>query len=116
MFLRILIVSVLAPVAACVVASLILYGTVDRFSFLPFIFAFMGSCLLLAPAYGLLSERGVPLAGRYVLLVIEGAIAGAIMLGLVSGAVVMGAFYGLTTAMCWVALHFMTKRVTPKVV
>jgi hypothetical protein len=47
---RILLVSVLAAVGACGVASLILDGSVDRFSFIPLPFTLIGALLLLAPA------------------------------------------------------------------
>ena len=112
---RILLVSVLAAVSACGAASLILYGSIDRWSFIPLLFTGLGSTLLLAPAYGALKERGMPLAGRYLLLLLLGAAAGAIILGFISignleGAL-LGGFYGVTTAACWIALHFTSNRV-----
>jgi hypothetical protein len=55
----------------------------------------------------------MPLSGRYILLLLLGAVAGTLMLGFIArdaqGAS-MGAFYGVTTAGCWIVLHFLTKR------
>lgn len=114
---RILLVSILAAVAACVAASLILFGYLNRWSFVPLIFALPGSVLLLAPGYAALKERGLPIMSRYLSLLALGAVAGALMLGFVSmlnaeGAL-LGGFYGATTAASWIALHFASKRGWP---
>jgi hypothetical protein len=55
----------------------------------------------------------MPLLGRYILLLLLGAVAGGLMLGFIARdahGVSMGAFFGVTTAGCWIALHFITKR------
>jgi hypothetical protein len=114
--LRILIVSLLAAVSACAAASLILFGFIERASFAPMIFTLMGSVFLLAPGYAAAREAGLPRPIRYALLLLIGAVAGALMLGVISlvtdplqGAL-MGAFYGSTTAVCWIVLHFGGKK------
>lgn len=113
--LRLLLVSVLAAVSGCAAASLIFYGTIDRSSFIPLLFTVPSAILLLAPAYGGLKERGMPLLGRYLLVLLLGAIAGAMMLGFIflhpEGAM-LGGGYGLVTAVCWIILHFASRRVT----
>lgn len=110
---RILLVSVMAAVAACVAASLILYGYVARVSFGPLIFTLLGSLLLLAPGYAALKERGMPVISRYLLLLPLGAVAGALMLGIISigeaRAALLGGFYGLTTAVFWIILHLASR-------
>ena len=111
--LRIVSVSIVAAVAACAIASLILFGNVERASFIPLMFALPGSLLLLATAYAALAERGRPMIWRYAALIMIGAIGGGLMLGFVSSGdgkyTAMGSLYGLTTALCWVALHALTR-------
>ena len=113
-FLRILVVSLLASIAACMAGSLILYGYVDRGSYIALPFALLGSILLLAPGYAALKERGIPIVGRYLLLIPLGAVAGTLMLGFISmgdvASVLVGGFYGATTAVLWIILHFISKR------
>jgi hypothetical protein len=105
-------------VAACAVASLILFGTVARTSFIPLLFALPGSVLLLATAYAALKERGTPLGWRYAALIGLGILNGGLMLGLISSSglkyTAIGSFYGLTTALCWIALHGLTQAVRRK--
>jgi drug/metabolite transporter (DMT)-like permease len=112
--LRIAFVSTLAAVAACAIASLILFGNVERASFIPLMFALPGLLLLLATAYAALAERGRPVVWRYAALIVIGAIGGGLMLGFVSRGdsknAAMGSFYGITTALCWIALHAQTQR------
>ncbi|WP_165357518.1 hypothetical protein [Sphingosinicella sp. CPCC 101087] len=112
-FMRIVLVSVLAAVAACAVASLILFGSIERASFIPLMFAVPGSLLLLATADGALAEQGRPLIWRYAALVAIGVVGGGLMLGFISSGdgknIAIGSFYGLTTALCWIALHVLTR-------
>ena len=111
--LRIIFVSTLAAVAACAIASLILYGNVERASFIALMFALPGSHLLLATTYAALAERGRPMVWRYAALIVIGAVGGGLMLGFISSGdgknTAMGSFYGLTTALCWIALHALTR-------
>ncbi|MFN3944977.1 MAG: hypothetical protein ACK4K7_08605 [Allosphingosinicella sp.] len=115
-FMRIVLVSVLAAVAACAVASLILFGNIEGASFAPLMFALPGSLLLLATAYAALAEQGRPLIWRYAALIAIGVVGGGLMLGFISSGdgknTALGSFYGLTTALCWIALHALTR---PKV-
>ena len=118
--LRIIFVSTLAAVAACAIASLILYGNVERASFIALMFALPGSHLLLATTYAALAERGRPMVWRYAALIVIGAVGGGLMLGFISSGdgknTAMGSFYGLTTALCWIALHALTRpRMRPTI-
>ena len=119
--LRIFIVSLLAAVLACALASRVLYGPIERASFILLPFILMGSLFLLAPAYGAAKEADLALRIRYVRLLLFGAIAGALLLGTIGirtgpaqGALI-GAFYGATTAVFWMLLHFVTKRFNRRV-
>jgi hypothetical protein len=111
--MRILLVSILAAIAACAVASLILFGNIERASFIPLMFALPGSLLLLATAYGALAEQGRPLIWRYAALVTIGVVGGGVMLGFISSGdgknTAIGSFYGLTTAVCWIILHALSR-------
>jgi len=112
-FIRIMLVSILAAVAACAIASLILFGNIERASFFPLMFALPGSLLLLPTAYMALADQGRPLIWRYVALVAVGGVGGGVMLGVTSGGdgknAAIGAFYGLTTAVCWITLHALSR-------
>ena len=113
-FVRILLVSIAAAALGCAVVSLALWGYVDKYSFIALPVALVGSCLLLAPAYGWARENGLAIEWRYITLLVIGAIAGGLFLALISLGiedVPMGTLYGFATAMSWVALHFLTKRV-----
>jgi hypothetical protein len=81
----------------------------------------LGSVLLLWTGYGAAREAGLPEGARYLRLLIIGAIAGGLMLG-VGGVLsqsyplymaAIGSAYGLTTALCWVALHFTLGKLLP---
>jgi hypothetical protein len=115
-------VSLAAALFACPLASLLLFGEVGDGVFLPFPFTLMGSLLLLATGYGAAREAQLPESTRYLRLVIIGAVAGALMLGvggvlsqtypfLLAG---IGAAYGLTTAVCWIALHLVLGKLLPE--
>ena len=112
--LRIVLVSVLAAVAACAVASLILFGNIERASFIPLMFALPGSLLLLATAYAALAEQGKSVGWRYAALIAIGVIGGGLMLSFISSGdgknTAIGSFYGLITALCWITLHALTRR------
>lgn len=112
-FLRIMLVSILAAVAGCAIASLILFGNIERASFIPLMFALPGSLLLLATAYGTLAEQGRPMIWRYGALIAIGVVGGAMILGFISSGdgknTAIGSFYGLTTALCWIVLHALTQ-------
>jgi hypothetical protein len=111
--LRIALVSIFAAVAGCPLGTLILFGTVERASLIPLTFTLIGSLLLLAPSYAALKEQGMPLGGRYALLCGIGLVGGFLILGLISRGelwfAAMGSFFGLTTALCWIALHALTR-------
>lgn len=111
--MRILLVSIFAPIAACAIASLILFGNIERASFIALIFALPSSLLLLATAYATLAQRGFPLIWRYAALVAIGVVGGGWMLGVTSSGngkmTAIGSFYGLTTASCWIALHALSR-------
>lgn len=118
--LRIVFVSVLAAIAACAIASLILFGDVQRASFIPLMFALPGSLLLLSTAYAALAERGRPMVWRYAALTVVGAVGGGLMLGFISSGdskyAAIGSLYGSTTAVCWIALHALTRpRLRPTI-
>lgn len=112
--LRIFTVSILAPLVACCVVSLVTYGSLDRFSFLPLILAVPASLLLLAPVYAAAKERGMAEFAAYALLAVVGGACGALMLGAVSSGRVgyfsLGGAYGLATAACWSVLNLLAKR------
>lgn len=111
--MRILLVSILAAIAACAIASLILFENIERASFIPLMFALPGSLLLLATAYGALAEQGRPLIWRYAALVAIGVVGGGVMLGVISSGdgknTAIGSFYGLTMAVCWIVLHALSR-------
>lgn len=115
-FLRTMLVSILAAVAACVIASMILFGNIERASFIPLMFALPGSLLLLATAYGALAEQGRPMIWRYAALIAIGVVGGGMVLGFISSGdgknTAIGSFYGLTTALCWIVLHALTRSRT----
>ncbi|VVS99176.1 membrane hypothetical protein [Sphingomonas sp. EC-HK361] len=112
-FLRIMLVSILAAVAACAIASLILFGNIERASFIPLMFVLPGSLFLLATAYGALAEQGRPMIWRYAALIAIGVVGGGLMLGFISSGdgknTAIGSFYGLTTALCWIVLHALAR-------
>jgi len=107
-------VSIIAAFVACAVTSLILFGSIDRSSFAPLGFAIPGSLFLLATAYAALKEAGRSLIWSYAALTIIGAAGGSLMLGFISighlESTVIGGFYGLMTALCWIALHALTRK------
>ena len=111
--LCIIFVSTLAAVAACAILSLILYGNVERASFVAVIFALPSSLLLLATTYAALAERSRPIVWCYAALIVIGALGGGLMLGFISIGggknTAIGSIYGLTTALCWIALHAPTR-------
>ncbi len=111
--MRILLVSIFAAITGCAIASLILFGNIEQASFIPLMFALPGSLLLLATTYGALAEQGRPLIWRYTALVAVGVIGGGVMLGFISSGngknAAIGSFYGLTTAVCWIALHALSQ-------
>ena len=115
MIIRVLLLSILAPLSACVAASLVLYGIVDRGSFAPLLFTFLGALLLLAPGYGTMKERGIALTSRYLLLLLLGGMAGALMLAFISvgnaDGPLIGGFYGVMTSICWIVLHFVSGKI-----
>jgi hypothetical protein len=113
---RILFVSIAAAAVGSAIASLILWGYVDKYTFIALPFALVGSCLLLAPAYGWARENGLAIEWRYITLLLSGAIAGGLFLTFISLDIEkapMGALYGFATAVCWVVIHFLTKQVFP---
>lgn len=111
---RIFLVSVLAPVLACLAVSLLLDGAVNGFTFIPMILALPGSLLLLAPCYAVLQERGLPIGLTYGLLVVSGGAVGALILGFppprTPDSFAWGGLYGLSTAVFWVLLHFIQRQ------
>ena len=106
--------SILAPVLACLAISLVLDGTVSGFTFIPMIFALPGSLLLLTPCYAALKERGSPAGSNYTLVILAGSAVGALLLGFLSPGqpdnFAWGGLYGLSTAIFWVILHFIQRR------
>ena len=112
-FLRIVLVSILAAVAACAVTSMLLFGNIESASFFPLIFALPSSLLLLATTYAALAEKGRPILWRYAVLILVGVIGGGLMLGFISNgdpkSAATGSLYGVTTALCWILLHALTR-------
>jgi hypothetical protein len=77
----------------------------------------LGGSALLGLVFAWTWGRGVPLAGRYVVQVLVGALAGGALLlpaGTASAALI-GGTYGLVTACVWVLTHWMLYRATTRV-
>ena len=108
-FIRSILVSIVAPVVACVAVSLGIGGMLDDFTFVPLPFALFGSLLLLAPAHAGLMRRGVATGVSYAVLLLVGSGCGALMLGVLTrgrmDGFVWGGMYGAATATVWVVLH-----------
>jgi hypothetical protein len=109
---RILFVTIASPALACVILSIFFYISVNRVSFVPMIFALPGS-MLLATIYGVLQECRFTTNLTYLIILLAGSLVGGIWLGLLTASpqwAPLGASYGASTAICWIALHWLTKR------
>ena len=111
---RVLAVGLAAAVLGCIVAALVLVGSVDATSFMPVPVIWFGAVLLLTPAEAWLRSRGVPMPLRSVPVVIAGAVGfaaiGWLLSGGMAGMAVMGGVYGMVTAACWAALDALVPR------
>lgn len=116
--IRLALISFMAAFAGCAAGSILIFGELGRASFVALPFTCMGAILLLAPIYAAAREDGVSVGIRYARVLVAGALAGGLMLGLISAltdplrGAAIGAGYGVLTALCWIAIHAATKRVS----
>ena len=108
-FVRLLLISMVAPVIACLGISIGMAGSVGVSAFFPLPFALAGSLLLLAPVYAGLTRAGAATGTRYVTVLLTGAGGGVLVLGAFTAGrldgLSWGGVYGLATAAAWIALH-----------
>jgi hypothetical protein len=115
--LQLLVIGMLAPIAACAAASLVLYGGVELASFIPLMIALPCSLLLLSTAFAGFAEPNTGFARAYAVLLLIGLLY-PVLLGVVSGgereAIAILTFYGVTTAVFWIAFHALSVAVAKR--
>lgn len=117
-FIRVFFISLTAAFMGSAAGSILLFGELGRASFFTLPFTTLGSTLLLAPLYAAAREDGMPVGACYARITIAGGGAGGLMLGFIclltnplEGAAI-GVAYGVLTAVSWITIHAMAKRLS----